>query len=348
MVKFNLPSKVIIETQALELLPSLIESYNCHSVLFVTDPNIYNIYGKNLEKTLQEIVNVSRFLITASDMTNVEGAREIARKLEACIVVGMGGGRPIDVAKYVAFLENKPFISVPTAISHDGFASPIVSLKDKDLNPMSLFTRPPDSVVIDLSVLAGAPKRLLRSGIGDLVGKITSVADARLAQMIKGEEIDEMSLYLAETAATMVLENIDEITDWSPDGLRILVEAGFLAGSAMSIAGSSRPCSGSEHLFSHAIDKVYPERRSLHGEQVGVGTIMMAYLHGLDWEAIRDALRMVGAPTNARELGIPDTKIVEALTIAHSLRKRYTILGESGLTLKAAKKLARKTGVITS
>lgn len=348
VVKFNLPRNIVIDTRAIEFLPNIVESYNCRSVLFVTDPNIYNIYGKSVVKSIEAIANVGRFLITASDIPNVEGAREVARRIGACIVIGMGGGRSIDVAKYTAFLEDKPFISVPTAISHDGFASPIVSLKDKDLNPMSLFTRPPDSVVIDLSVLDEAPRRLLRSGVGDILGKITSVADARLAQMIKGEDIDEMSLYLAETAATMVLENIEEISRWSSEGLRILAEAGLLAGSAMSVAGSSRPCSGSEHLFSHAVDKVYPERRSLHGEQVGVGTIMMAYLHGLDWESIRDALRMVGAPTNARELGVPDTKIVEALTIAHALRKRYTILGETGLTLEAAKKLARKTGVISN
>ena len=201
-------------------------------------------------------------------------------------------------------------------------------------------------MIVDTGVIAGAPRRLLASGVGDLVAKLTSVADARLARLFKAEEVPELALRMAESAARIVMDNIGEIASWSERGLRLLAEAGLLAGSAMSVAGSSRPCSGAEHLFSHAIDKVYPERRSLHGEQVGVGAIMMAYLHRMDWEAIREALRAVGAPTTAEELGVPAEKVVEALTIAHTLRKRFTVLGEGGLTREAAERLARATGVI--
>ncbi len=116
----------------------------------------------------------------------------------------------------------------------------------------------------------------------------------------------------------------------------------------MSIAGSSRPASGSEHMFSHALDRIAPPKAALHGEQCGgVGTIMMMYLHGGNWQEIRDALKKIGgAPTNAEELGIEDKYIIEALLQAHSIRPdRYTILG-NGLTLSAAEKVARITKVI--
>ncbi|EDY36085.1 hypothetical protein ABOONEI_2072, partial [Aciduliprofundum boonei T469] len=86
--------------------------------------------------------------------------------------------------------------------------------------------------------------------------------------------------------------------------------------------------------------------KALHGEMVGVGTIMMMYLYGGDWKKIRDALRMIGAPTTARELGVEDEEIIMALTQAHKMRKRYTILGMRGLTEEAARNLARITGVI--
>ena len=116
-------------------------------------------------------------------------------------------------------------------------------------------------------------------------------------------------------------------------------------GVAMSIAGSSRPASGSEHMFSHALDRIAP-KSALHGEQCGVGTIMMMYLHGGNWQEIRDALKKIGAPTNAEELGIEDKYIIEALVQAHSIRPdRYTILG-NGLTPEAAEKVARITKVI--
>jgi glycerol-1-phosphate dehydrogenase [NAD(P)+] len=114
----------------------------------------------------------------------------------------------------------------------------------------------------------------------------------------------------------------------------------------MSIAGTSRPCSGAEHLFSHALTMIAP-KPAMHGEQVGVGTIMCAYLHGANWELIKEVLHSIGAPTNAKELGIEPECVIEALTTAHSMRpERYTILGDSGLTKEAAHRLAAVTGVI--
>ena len=79
---------------------------------------------------------------------------------------------------------------------------------------------------------------------------------------------------------------------------------------------------------------------------VGVGTIMMLYLHGGDWKGIRDILKMIGAPTTARELGVESEDIIWALMHAHKMRKRYTILGDRGLSKEAAENLAKITGVI--
>ena len=74
---------------------------------------------------------------------------------------------------------------------------------------------------------------------------------------------------------------------------------------------------------------------------------MCAYLHGANWQLIQDVLRKIGAPTNAKELGIEPDYVVKALTMAHSIRpERYTILGESGLTKEAAERVATLTGVI--
>jgi len=115
---------------------------------------------------------------------------------------------------------------------------------------------------------------------------------------------------------------------------------------AMSIAGSSRPGSGSEHLFSHALDLIVP-KHALHGEQCGIGTILMARLHNINWKRIKETLQKVGAPTTAKELGIKPQYIVEALIKASTLRpERYTILDEKKLNYESAEKLAKATGVI--
>lgn len=130
------------------------------------------------------------------------------------------------------------------------------------------------------------------------------------------------------------------------DGVRVLLEALISCGVAMSIAGSSRPCSGSEHLFSHALDLIASEP-GLHGEQCGVGTIMMAYLYEMNWKRVKETLRKVGAPTTAAELGIEPKCIVQALVRARAIRpERYTILEEKRLDYDSAEKIAKATGVI--
>ena len=114
----------------------------------------------------------------------------------------------------------------------------------------------------------------------------------------------------------------------------------------MSIAGSSHPCSGSEHLFSHALDMIKPNH-AMHGEQCGVGTIMMAYLHKADWKKIKETLKTLGAPTNDEELGVKREDIVEALELSSTIRpERYTILSKLVLNYEDYEKLARITNVI--
>ena len=106
------------------------------------------------------------------------------------------------------------------------------------------------------------------------------------------------------------------------------------------------PCSGAEHLFSHALDKIAPGI-GLHGEKCGLGSIMIAKLQGQDWKKIVKTLKNVGAPTTAKQIGLKPDVIIEALMIAQELRpERYTILKEVKMTEKTARNLAKSTKVI--
>jgi glycerol-1-phosphate dehydrogenase [NAD(P)+] len=147
--------------------------------------------------------------------------------------------------------------------------------------------------------------------------------------------------------AEMLVGNADSIKQGLEESAWIVVKALVSSGVAMSIAGSSRPASGAEHLFSHRLDALEPGG-ALHGHQVGVGAIMTEYLHsGTEgqWRDVRDALSSIGAPTTAGELGIDDETVIEALTTAHTIRDRYTILGD-GMTEAAAREAATVTGVV--
>jgi len=345
--EIDLPTKVITGSGALAKLPEMLESFGYRVLALLTGPTVGSTIGKRVANALSSYgFEVNTCTVGASDAGTVNEVIAFVREVGAQLVVAVGGGRVIDVAKYAAYQSGLRFVSVPTAVSHDGIASPAVSLKDVNGYPVSKFTKPPLAVVADIDVIAQAPHRLLASGFGDIVGKFTSVRDAILAKKIKGEYVGDYSLALAKMSAAMVAEHAEAIAKHEPEGVSVLVEAAISCGVAMAIAGSSRPCSGSEHNFSHALDLVYPDKTSLHGEQVGVGTIMMAYLHGLNWKRVQRLLQIVGAPTNCEELGVPPEAIIKALVTAHRVRDRYTILGESGLSESAAWRLARITQVI--
>jgi len=150
---------------------------------------------------------------------------------------------------------------------------------------------------------------------------------------------------LALMSAKIVMENSRKYSKKGLDA-RVIVEALISAGVASCIAGSSRPCSGAEHLFSHALDKIAPSK-GLHGEKCGVGAIMMAKLQGQDWKKIIKTLKEVGAPTTAKQIGVTEDQIVDALMIAQELRpERYTILKEIEMTEQKATNLAKSTKVI--
>jgi len=316
------------------------------SVLIVTDSVVQPIAAVPVSHSLSGSgYKVQEVLVKASSIAQVREVEREIEKFKPSVVVAVGGGKDIDIAKLSSANKSLPFVSIPTAASHDGIASPVVSMKGYS-KPYSFMAQAPIAILADIGVIVRSPFRLLASGCGDIVGKYTSVRDWKLAHRIKNEYYGDYAADLALMSARLVMRNAHVVRSMNETGIRTVVEALISCGVAMSIAGSSRPCSGAEHLFSHALDVTAPHP-ALHGEQVGVGTIMCAYLHGANWQLIRDVLRRIGAPTSARELGIESKYVIKALTIAHKIRPdRYTILGEKGLTREAAERVAQVTGVI--
>jgi glycerol-1-phosphate dehydrogenase [NAD(P)+] len=278
---------------------------------------------------------------------SIEEVKEAAKETKTRFVLGVGGGTIIDTGKIASFELGIPFISVPTIASHDGIASPRASLKDKDRGyPVSMQAHAPLAVVADTAIISAAPYRFTAAGCGDLLANYTAVRDWRLAQRMRNAEFSNYAAALSEMTANMIMANVKEIKKKDEKSAWTVVKALVSSGVAISIAGSSAPASGSEHKFSHALDMI-AEKPALHGEQCGVGTIMMTHLYGENWQRVREVLKEIGAPTTAKDLGIKDEYIIEALTSAHKINPgRYTILGDSGLTYEAAERLAVVTGVI--
>ena len=313
-------------------------------VSLISGENVQKVLKKKIEKSL--LSNGIQFIWHISKDNQLESLNQIQKNVEgdkADLIVGIGGGRSVDTAKMIAYNLSKPFVSLPTAASHDGMASPFVSVKSE--KPHSIVASSPMGVFVDIDVIKKAPSRLLSSGCGDLIANIIAVKDWQLGHEKEKEYYGRYAANLAMMSAKIVMENSSEFAKKGLDA-RVIVEGLISAGVASCIAGSSRPCSGAEHLFSHALDKIAPGI-GLHGEKCGIGAILMAKLQKQDWKKIVKTLKDVGAPTTAKQIGLTPDLIIEALLIAQELRpERYTILKEIKMTEKKARNLAKSTKVI--
>lgn len=338
----ELPTKVLIGAGVLsELWEFIKDSTGRKAPVIAAGPNVRSLVESSIDEALRGRANW--VTVIAPDMRNVESVMKEASG-SGCII-GVGGGKSVDVGKLAAFRKGLPFYSVPTSASHDGISSPFASIRGLD-RPFSVKARPPMGILADVDVIASSPRNLLAAGCGDLVSKLTAVRDWQLAHRETGEYYGGYAAHLALMSASVITEGSRRIGTFRKDGVRELVEALISAGVAAGIAGSSRPCSGAEHLFSHYLDLSAPGV-GLHGEKCGLGTIMMAKLQRLDWRLVRSSLRNVHAPTTAKDIGISEAQVVEALLRAGSIRpERFTILTAHRLNRAQATRLAQSTGVI--
>lgn len=246
-------------------------------------------------------------------------------------VVGIGGGRVLDTTKYAAARVGLPVVAVATNLAHDGIASP-VSILDNDAGRGSYGVPTPIALIVDLALIRKSPVRFVRSGIGEALSNLSSVADWELSARETGEEFDGLAAAFARTAGESLLYRPDGVND---DAFLVALSEGLvLSGLAMSVAGTSRPCSGGCHEISHAIDLLFPGRDGLHGEQVGVGAVFCSHLRG-DHELtgrLAACLARHGLPVVPEQLGLTTGEFVDALELAPSTRPgRYTIIEHLGL-----------------
>lgn len=343
----QIPIFLRVGRHLLEDLPGLLLEHHLHfqSVLVVAGPRSAEIAGTRIARSLGR-----RDCLVTRDNTLecVESVRRAAREQEADLLVGVGGGTPLDVAKLVAAGERICFLSVPTSPSNDGIASPVAVIKI-DSRPNSLAARMPIGVIADLDILQHAPAECIRAGVGDLISNVSAVADWDLACERGKDRMDDFARLLALTGAEAMLRFADgerRLDPASPALLETLIHGLVLSGVAMEIAGSSRPCSGAEHLFSHALDRI-ATRPAMHGAQVGLGTLLMTTLRGDKSSPLRSSMQRMGLPLRAAEIGIQEREIIEGLLCAQQMRpERYTLLNEAHLTPERAAELAHQAGIV--
>jgi glycerol-1-phosphate dehydrogenase [NAD(P)+] len=268
-----IPTFVRIKSNALDRLGIYLSRFQHRQVVLIESQGLTpQISRRCIEATAGENIEIiARRSIVDNDFEQAIALFTSLPKA-ATAIVGLGGGKALDLAKYVSFLAKLPYFAVPTSLSNDGFSSPQASLTVRGKR-RSLAAAMPFGVVVDPGVCLQAPRLLTLSGVGDLAAKFTAIFDWKLAFRSVGEPVDDFAALLTDSSVHAFLARpvLDE------EGIRILATSLLFNGIAMEVCGSSRPASGSEHLISHALDELSVRPR-LHGLQVGVATYLMSLL----------------------------------------------------------------------
>lgn len=260
----------------------------------------------------------------------LDQAAELAARVikeDVSLLVAVGGGRVIDTVKLAAARTGTDFVSAPTTISHDGISSPVASLVPKGGHRRSYAATMPSAIVVDLAVISSAPPRTLRAGAGDLISNLTAILDWQLADRRGKDTYDAFAAMIAESAARPLLQ-LEDLSD--PASHELLAKGLLLSGLAMAAAGTSRPCSGAEHLISHSLDALLGDASAMHGEQVALGTLFSAAAHDSALLASLGRLyERIGLPQRPADLDISREDLERAIEMAPRTRsERYTILTE--------------------
>lgn len=358
--------RVLLEKGAIGQVASYLQGKGYRKIILAADAHTYEACGRLLEQNLQGSgVEVDLCLIEPGTVGDVVADGESILQLMLYVhpehtdaMIAVGSGTIHDIVRFVGYKTGKPFISVPTAPSVDGFTSkgaPLLVRGAKKTFPASA----PTAIFADLDILMQAPQRLVSAGFGDMLGKYTSLFDWKFSHLTAGEPYQDQAAAMTEKALRSCVEHVDEIGQRTEEGIRILMTALIESGVAMLLFGQSHPASGAEHHLSHYWEMEYLRRGSralLHGAKVGVacaeisrvyheaaergfypgrepaalrqyGAEVREWLKDVPSEAeIRSLLQRAGGPASREELGIDAELFERSLREAHLVRDRHTML----------------------
>lgn len=320
--QISIPTLVRVKVGVLDRVGMYLERQHCRAVAVLVSERLLPQLTERVAESLKLCGIKTVALVEVAD-NSVGAAARLFADLPGGIdaVVGLGGGKALDVAKYVAFLGRLPYYAIPTSLSNDGFCSPqsslIISGKRRSL-PAAL----PFGILIDTGVCLEAPRILTLSGVGDLVSKFTAVRDWKLAFHATGETVNDFAALLSDGSIHAFLHH----PEFDLDGMKLLATVLLMNGMAMEMCGSSRPASGSEHLISHALDALSARPR-LHGLQVGVASYIVSILQGLNTERIAAVFDATGFWSTIAEDPFSRSEWLAAVQAAPGVKHNYyTIL----------------------
>ena len=334
-----IPALLKIGPGALGELGTYLKDLRLEKVVILFGNGLIEMFGMDVMKSLAEMgIDVLEYqeldTVRLEDLTSL--AFSMPAKTQA--VIGIGGGKVIDAAKYCGFLRNLAFISIPTSASSDGFSSASASLLVEGRRK-SVPARLAYGIVVDTQIIKSAPKKFIYSGIGDMVSKITALYDWKFEEEHGYGKVNDFATMIAKKAVNSFVrtpfESIEEDLF-----IKELLDSLAMSGIANEIAGSSAPTSGSEHLISHALDKML-EQPQLHGIQVGIATYLMSVVQDHRYKRVNTIFTQTGFWDFVKTLGMRRVDFEQAIDLAPPIKPfRHTYLHEQEYRDRAKEVLA--------
>ncbi len=265
----------IIERGCMKNIAAYIESYGLSGTsVAIYDENTYNAEGLIRPRGDFEIILPKENL--HADDRGVELLK--ARLPEKCdYMIAIGSGTIHDITRYCAYEREIPFVSCPTAASVDGFCSSVAAMTWHGFKK-TLTAVAPKIVVADLDIISKAPIFLAKSGFGDMIGKFIALFEWKMSRFLVGEYFCSKIYNMTLEATKEVVNCAEAIKNGDPAAYEKLVYGLLISGLAMQMLGNSRCASGAEHHISHIIEMepmgLSVKSSALHGEKVGVGTLL--------------------------------------------------------------------------
>lgn len=324
--QLEFPAQLVVSSNAISKSEDLFQQLITEKTLIALDEGVRQLAEKSLG--LLEHPNCIVHAVKAADYASISEIDILCAQQQVKTIIAFGGGKVLDVCKRLATLRKISLVVIPTALSSDCISSPVAVIFDDNGKKLSLPAAIPNFILVDTDICSQAPLRLTQAGVGDLLSNYSALLDMEYAK--EQTEIDGFSFLLAKSAANEILYMEQKPLN-TPTVIKQLAEGLILSGLAMGFSGDSRPCSGAEHLISHAIDYLQLGN-GLHGEQVALGTKYCHYLRqqlhltALPAQVIAtlDGFNINSSPA---ALGISKAEFFEALKIAPTMRKgRVTFL----------------------
>lgn len=356
-----------VDSGVMQELPGILRDLGASHIFLVADNYTYEAAGRQVEQLLDQagLAYHKRVFQTETPLVPNEyalGSVLAAMTSQDDMLLAVGSGTLNDVTKYVSARTGVPYVIAATAPSMDGYAS-TVAPTILDGFKTTLPAVYPAAIVADVDILKDAPMPMLTAGFGDIIGKFTSLADWRLSHQLNGEYYCPEVAGVIEAAVETCAANAKALAQREPQAIQAVTEALILSGLAMGMVGVSRPASGAEHQMAHywEMDALRRgEEHPLHGNAVGVGTVLAASLYEMaaeylpqgfaapDKGQILACLQAAGSCADPKELGIRRELCLESLLHAMELRDRFTVqklLEQKGkLSLCAQELVARYYG----